>query len=105
VSVADDLTQLLSATTDVNWEQAEAAIDIVTALVKSYTRGGGFAAGSPNEDIHAVILTASARLLAHPRQISMGETMGPMGVNFGAGFTGWTVTETFVLNRYRKRAE
>lgn len=102
---ADDLTQLLAPTVEVDGDQAAAVVGIVTAMARAYTRGGGFAAGSPNEEIGAVILTAAARLLAHPRQVQLGEVVGPMSVTFGRGFDGWTVAETFVLNRYRKRAE
>lgn len=101
---ADDLAQLLSPTLEVDGDQAAAVVGIVTAMARAYTRGGGFAAGSPNEEIGAVILAAAARLLAHPRQVQMGEVIGPMSVTHGRGFDGWTVAETYVLNRYRATA-
>lgn len=103
--LVETLTELLTPTVEVDSDQASAVVGIVTSMARAYTRGGGFTAGIPNEEISAVILTASARLLAHPRQVPLGETMGPMSVSHGAGFTGWSVAEIFVLNRYRKRAE
>lgn len=73
---------------------------IITAMARAYTRGGGFYLGDPNEEIGAVITTATARLLANPEQIdySVGAT------RLGRGFQGWSLAETFVLNRYRKRS-
>lgn len=74
---------------------------IVRAMAQSYTRGNGFDQfGYPLEDVEAVIVTATARLLANPEQLDT--TVG--GVRTGGGFTGWSLAETFVLNRYRKRA-
>lgn len=35
---------------------------------------------------------------------SLSETVGPQSAAWREGFTGWTVAETFTLNRYRKRA-
>jgi hypothetical protein len=76
----------------------------VTQLAQAYTRGVGFTGSTPNADIAAVILTAAARLLAHPRQLAIDETVGPDSASFHGGFTGWTVLETIVLNRYRVTA-
>ena len=59
---------------------------------------------SPTEAT-AVILTASARLLAHPRQLAVDETVGPDSASFRGGFNGWSVLETLVLNRYRVTAQ
>lgn len=76
-------------------------LPIVTALARSYTRDRGFDEfGEPYDDVAAVIVTATARLLANPDQIA--KTTGPFAVN--GGFVGWNLAETFVLNRYRKRA-
>lgn len=72
---------------------------IIKALAKSYTRGGGFVAGEPLEDVAAVIVTASARLAANPEQIAY--QVG--AVAFRGGFEGWSLAELAVLNRYRKR--
>lgn len=75
-------------------------LPIVTAMARAYTRGVGFTDGTPNEEIAAVITTATARLMAHPTQLEqrVGETYTRQG------FHGWTLAETFVLNRYRRTA-
>lgn len=74
---------------------------IITAMARAYTRGSGFAwANEPNDDVAAVITTATARLLANPEQIDYA--VG--GTRLGRGFQGWSLAETFVLNRYRKRS-
>lgn len=74
---------------------------IVTEMARAYTRGNGFDGfAQPTEPIEAVITTATARLIANPEQIE--STIG--GVTMRGGFTGWSLAETFVLNRYRKRA-
>lgn len=98
-----DLGALLGRT--VTEAQGNAAIEVVTAMAQAYTRGQGFTDGAPNDELRAVILTASARLVAHPRQLGMSETLGPESASYREGFTGWTVSELFVLNRYRKRAQ
>ena len=74
-------------------------VGIVTAMARAYTRERGFLGGSPLEDVAAVIVTATARLVANPEQIA--NTSGPFSV--AGGFTGWSLAELFVLNRYRKR--
>lgn len=73
---------------------------IITALARSYTRDQGFAGSEPADDIAAVITTATARLVANPEQIPTD--IGSVSIR--GGFTGWTLAELFVLNRYRKRA-
>ncbi|WP_078111762.1 hypothetical protein [Gordonia sp. IITR100] len=86
---------------------AEQHAAIVTAMARSYTRGAGFDGTTPADDIAAVITTATARLVTHPDQVpSKTQTAGPMSVaENGAGFTGWTLAELYVLNRYRKKAQ
>lgn len=74
---------------------------VITAMVRAYTRDNGFdGTGAPNDDLAAVITTATARLVANPEQNR--HTVG--GVQQLDGFKGWSLAETFVLNRYRKRA-
>ena len=74
---------------------------IVTAMARSYTRDRGFdELGEPFDDVAAVLVTATARLMGNPDQLA--KTTGPFSVN--GGFTGWNLAETFVLNRYRVRA-
>jgi hypothetical protein len=81
----------------------ELAIPIITAMARAYTRGHGFDDGEPNEEVAAVITTATARFIGNPTQLSRADTIGPFTTDIRAGFTGWTLAELFVLNRYRKR--
>ncbi len=80
-------------------------VGIVTAMARGYTRGNGFdpVAGDPADDVAAVIVTATARLVVNPSGVR-SQTAGPFSTEHGAPFTGWSLAETFVLNRYRKRA-
>jgi len=73
---------------------------IISAMVSAYTRGRGFTDGEPTADLAAVITTASARMAANPEQIQT--KVG--SVEIRGAFTGFTLAETFVLNRYRKTA-
>lgn len=75
---------------------------VITAMANAYTRGRGFTDGEPAEDVAAVITTATARLVTNPAQ-NIEETTGPFSRRPGV-FAGWTLAETFVLNRYRKRS-
>jgi len=73
---------------------------IITALARSYCRGEGFdSTGQCADDIAAVITAATARLVANPEQLA-GQIGG---TGYQGGFAGWSLAETFVLNRYRKR--
>ena len=75
-------------------------LQIIKAMAQAYTRGNGFDEGHPNDEIAAVLVTATARLMANPDQ-----TMYKVGsVSYQSHFRGWTLAETFVLNRYRSRA-
>lgn len=99
---ANDLSAFTGQAIDAG--QADAVISVVTALASAYTRGRGFVAGEPNNDIRAAILTASARLLSDTSQVKSGEQMGPFQVQYRAGFDGWSTAELATLNRYRERA-
>lgn len=80
---------------------AEEALPIIKAMAHAYTRGCGFdSAGKMTDGIRAVVITATARLMANPDQVQYraGE------VSYQSMFNGWTLAEQFVLNRYRKRA-
>lgn len=82
--------------------QAPEHIATVTEFVKAYTRGQGFATnGDVNDDLAAVIVTASARLLASPALVTRKE-VGSLALLF-TPFNGFTVAELMVLNRYRQR--
>lgn len=75
-------------------------VPVITAMVRAYTRGRGFDDGDPNDELAAVITTASARMVANPEQVDtkVGST------EIRGGFRGFNLAELFVLNRYRKRA-
>lgn len=74
---------------------------VVTNLCRAYTRGVGFADGAPNDEIASVIVTATARLVANPEQLSTD--VGAVSIR--GGFNGFNLAERFVLNRYRKLAQ
>lgn len=78
---------------------AQRHLNVVSVMAHAYTRGRGFIGVSPAEDIAAVIITATARLVANPEQLDIraGE------VSVKGSFSGWTLAESFVLNRYRKK--
>lgn len=83
------------------WEHLPA----ITAMAYAYTRGGGFALDeygcmAANHDVAQVVKTATARLVANPEQLRY--QAGSIQIN--DSFRGWTLAETFVLNRYRRRA-
>ena len=100
---ADDLATFTGRPVDAG--QANAVIQVVTALASTYTRGKGFVNGVPNDGIRAVIVTASARLLADPSQVVAEESMGPFSVSFTYSHSlQWSTGELAVLNAYRVRA-
>lgn len=83
---------------------AEQHVEIVTAMAKAYTRDKGFdGVGLPFDDVAAVITTATARLVVNPEQNKREALATGDSVTY-AGFQGWSLAETMVLNRYRKRA-
>ncbi len=74
-------------------------------MVRAYTRGNGFDVyGEPDYDLEAVIVTATARLVTNPGQIAQDQTAGPYTQSLRGGFTGWTLAELAILNRYRRTA-
>lgn len=84
---------------------ADTAVPVVTAFAKAYTRGRGFdAQGEPNDEIAAAITTAAARLASNGAQMSASQGVDGRSTEVRSWFTGWTLAELAVLNRYRKRA-
>lgn len=81
------------------------AAQTITMMARAYTRGNGFVDDEPNDEIEAVIVCAAARLAANTSQLSHSHTAGVFTETFNNGFQGWTLAETMVLNRYRKRAQ
>jgi hypothetical protein len=99
-----DLGALLGRT--VTPEQGVAVLQVITAMAKAYTRGQGFnPAGEPNDALAAIILTASARLISNTTGLLYDEAEGPSSLSYRSAFSGWSVAELFVLNRYRVRAQ
>ncbi len=82
-------------------EQGAAVLAIVSALASSWTRGGGFTAGVPADDIRAVILTASARLLSNATGLLYDEVEGPSQISYRSAFGGWTVAEQMCLDSHK----
>lgn len=80
-------------------------LPVIVALARSYTRDRGFdpETGVPTEDIAAVVTCATARLTVNPEQ-NKREALATGDAVTYAGFQGWSLAETIVLNRYRKRA-
>lgn len=99
---AADLETLLGST--VNAEQATAVLSIITALASSWTRGGGFTAGVPADDIRAVILSAAARLLSNATGLLYDEVEGPSQLSYRSAFNGFNIAEQFILDSHRVRA-
>lgn len=93
-----------TAVTSLSAGDVTTVVPIVTTMAKAYTRGRGFAGAEPNEDIAAVITTASARLAANGKGL-MSEKVDDVEYQFSlASSFGWTLAEQIVLNRYRVRA-
>lgn len=84
-------------------ESAEQAIPVVSTMVRAWVRGTG-EGWTPNDELEAVIVTATARLITNPGQIPVDHATGPFTQSLRGSFTGWTLAELAVLNRYRKRA-
>jgi len=80
----------------------EQFVAIVTAMVSAYTRGRGFVGGVPTDDLTAVIVTSTARLISNPTN-DTSEQLGGY-VSRPGTLDGWTLPELAVLNRYRVRA-
>ena len=81
--------------------QAAQAVTMASAMTDAYCRGAYLkASGETRPGVDAVILMASARMLANPEQLKYGTGV----VSFGEGFNSWTLAERAVLDRYRKRA-
>lgn len=82
---------------------AAAHLPIVTAFVRAYTRGNGFAVGTdePDDALEAVIVSACARLTSNPEQVTHYQ-MADYAEN-PAVLNGFTLPELAVLHLYRRR--
>lgn len=101
---AADLTTLVAPRLQIEPVRAAAELELIAALAKGYTRGNGFYDdGTVEADLRAVILSATARFHHNPSQIRHSVTKGPQSASFDS-WNGWSLSELFVLNRYRVRA-
>ncbi|MDH3025313.1 hypothetical protein QEN35_13045 [Gordonia alkanivorans] len=81
--------------------QAAQAVTMAAAMTDAYCRGAHLKAdGDTRPGVDAVVLMASARMLANPEGLKYATGV----VSFGEGFSGFTLAEQMVLNRYRRRA-
>ncbi|PVA40351.1 hypothetical protein DDJ98_01605 [Mycobacteroides abscessus] len=85
-------------------EQANAVLVVVTGHARAYTRGRGFSDSAPNADVHAVILSAAARLITNPGQVGRSVIHGPEQASWQAAPFAWSVAERLTLDRYRVNA-
>lgn len=85
--------------------EVAAVLPIIKVMAKAYTRGRGFDEnGEANEEIGAVIATASARLAANPTGL-MSKRVDDVEYRYSlASSFSWTLAELAVLNRYRVTA-
>lgn len=102
----DVATLLGLPTTGDGWDsQIILAMTVVTDVARAYTRGEGFSADYDcSNDIASVIVLATGRLLRNPSQLPVREQYGAIVVDYRGGFSGWSLAELAVLNRYRVRA-
>lgn len=77
-------------------------LPVVTAMVRAYVRDRGFVEDEPGDDLAAVIVSSTARLVANPEH-TVEQTTGPFSIRQGI-FNGWTLPELAILHRHRKRA-
>ncbi|MBD0862730.1 hypothetical protein IA539_16175 [Gordonia sp. zg691] len=102
VTATDLVKWLGQPTTDTElMAQAAQAVTMALAMVDAYTRGTHLTvAGDTRPGIDAVVLMASARMLANPEGLKYATGV----VSFSEAFSGFTLAERIVLDRYRKRA-
>lgn len=78
-------------------------LPVVTEFVRAYTRDRGFDpdTGEPAPDVAAVIVSAAARLVENPANVT-ASAIGPFSERPGT-LEGWTLPELAVLHRHRRR--
>lgn len=79
-------------------------VRLVTAFCRAYTRDQGFDEETEEiaEDLRAVIVAATARLVVNPAQV-LRESAD--GYDVLGSFNGWSLPELIVLNGYRTRTQ
>lgn len=86
-------------------EELQSALDIATALVAGYTRGGhALASGELKPGISEVVLSVAARFIANPAGIQWRNQAGDFSELRTSGLNGFTLAERAVMNRYRKQS-
>lgn len=101
---SDELREFMDAE-QVEEKTLQHSLAAASGLVDAYCRGNHLdRAEKLRPGVGEVILTVAARLAANPGQVQVREQVGPVSMLVGEGFSGFTLTEQFVLNRYRKRA-
>lgn len=103
VTATDLVKWLGQPTTDTDlMAQAAQAITMASAMIDAYCRGAHLKADgiTTRPGVDAVVLMASARMLANPEGLRYSTGV----VSFNDAFAGFTLAEQMVLNRYRKRA-
>lgn len=86
--------------------QAATAVQIADGLVAAFCRGRHVdAKGEYRPGVEGVVITAAARILANPEQVSVREQAGPFSLYRGEGFQSFSLAERMVLERYRKTAK
>ena len=103
VTATDLVKWLGQPTTDTDLTaQAAQAITMASAMIDAYCRGAHLKADgiTTRPGVDAVVLMASARMLANPEGLRYATGV----VSFNDAFAGFTLAEQMVLNRYRKRA-
>lgn len=81
---------------------AERHLPLVTAQVRAYTRGRGFIANDPADDLALVIIAATTRSVVNPQGLR-AENLGTFSVQYQVT-QGWTLPELAILHGYRRRA-
>ena len=93
-----------TAVTSLQAGDVATVVPLVTTMCKSYTRGRGFTGNEPNEELAAVITTASARLAANGKGL-MTKKVDDVEYQYSlASSFSWTLAERIVLDRYRVKA-
>ncbi len=88
---------------DISTRTLDDHVELVLAFVRAYTRGQGFPEpddGTLPDDLAAVVVTATARLVTNPAQLEREHAGEYVAVG---SFAGWTLPELAVLHRYRRR--
>lgn len=86
----------------VDMKLQEEHVPLVMAFARAYTRGRGFSADGTTveDDLAAVVISATARLTTNPAQLEREHAGEYIAVG---SFAGWTLPELAVLHRYRRR--